>query len=226
MTGDLTKARSRIAKSFLIISVCLLYPTTAYSLQSYAPTVNIAVGLFFDNFNEHVPPETPDRWIVVTGTWQTATDGTTVYEQTDITTTNTSSIAGNTSWTDYTFETKMKFATNGTTPTEANLFFRIQDDSNCYFLRMREDNDSLILYRRIVGINTQIGSTVSFTLVQDQWYTVRISIEGQTINVWVNGTQYFKNEDSGGTLTSGRIGLGTTHYHCRFDDVEVGPIPS
>ena len=226
LTKDLTKARSRIAKSFLIISVCLLYPTTAFSLQSYAPTVDIAVGLFFDNFNEHMPPEAPDGWIVITGTWQTATDGTTVYEQTDTTTTNRRSIAGDTSWTDYTFETKMKFVTNGTTPRGANLFFRIQDDSNYYFLRMQEDNDSLILYRRIGGTNTQIGSAVSFALVQDQWYTVRFSIEGQTINVWVDGTQYFTNEDSGGTLTSGRIGLGTTHYHCRFDDVEVDPIPS
>ncbi len=228
MTKDLTKARPRIAKSFLIISVCLLYPTTAYSLQSYAPTVNIAVGLFFDNFNEHVPPEAPDGWTVYSGTWQTAIDGTTVYEQTQKNVERTVSIAGNTNWTDYVFRAKVKpVFPPGTPPnTGAILFFRFQDNSNYYFLFMDEDEDQLLLYRRIGGVEEQIGLSVSITLVGNQWYDVRIKVEDQTINIWINSTQYFIDQESGGTLTTGAIGVGTKRYRCRFDDVEVGPIPS
>lgn len=223
----LTKVRRRIAKLPLIIFLCLLFPTTASSLQSYASTVNITVGLFFDNFNEHTPPEAPDGWTEYSGTWQTAIDGTTVYEQTQKNVDRTVSIAGNTNWTDYVFQVKVKFVFPPGTPPKAGaiLFFRFQDTSNYYFLFMAEDADELLLYRRIGGVEEQIGSSVSVTLVEDQWYDVRIRIEGQTINVWINGTQYFTNQESGGTLTTGAIGVGTKRYKCRFDDAEVNPIP-
>lgn len=226
LTKHSTKVRQRIAKLSLIVFLCLLFPTTASSLQSYASTVNITVGLFFDSFNEYTPPEAPDGWTVYSGTWQTTIDGTTVYEQTQKNVDRTVSIAGNTNWTDYAFQVKVKFVFPPGTPpdTGAILFFRFQDTSNYYFLFMAEDADELLLYRRIGGVEEQIGSSVSITLVDNQWYDVRISIEGQTINVWINGTQYFTNQESGGTLTTGAIGLGTIRYECRFDDVEVNPI--
>jgi len=90
---------------------------------------------------------------------------------------------------------------------------------------MVEDADELLLYRRIGGVEEQIGSSVTINLVEDQWYDVRISIEDQTINVWVDDIQYFTNQESGGTLATGAIGVGTRRYKCRFDDVEVNPIP-
>jgi hypothetical protein len=184
------------------------------------------VGLFFDNFNEHTPPEAPDGWTVYWGTWQTTIDGTTVYEQTQKNVERTVSIAGNTNWIDYVFQTKVKFVFPPGTPPSAGaiLFFRFQDASNYYFLFMAEDKDELLLYRRIGGVEEQIGPSVSITLVEDQWYDVRVSIEGQIINVWINGTQYFTNQGSGGTLTTGAIGFGTKRYKCRFDDVEVNSI--
>jgi hypothetical protein len=183
------------------------------------------VGLFFDNFNEHAPPEAPDGWTMYSGTWQTTTDGTTVYEQTQKNVERTVSIAGNTNWTDYVLQTKVKFVFPPGTPPSAGaiLFFRFQDASNYYFLFMAEDKDELLLYRRIVDVEEQIGITASITLVEDEWYDVRITIEGQTINLWINDTQYFTDQDSGGTLTTGAIGVGTKRYKCRFDDVEVNP---
>lgn len=225
MAKDLAKVRRRIAKLPLIIFLCLLFPTTVSSLQSYAPTVNIMVGLFFDNFNEHSPPEAPDRWTVLAGTWQTAIDGTTVYEQTDTGVVRSDSVAGDTTWTDYIFEVGVKFVTAGSESVRgAILAFRYQDTSNYYALIEAEDVDQLRLYRRIGGSDTLIAS-VDVTIIQDQWYSVKISIEGQTINVWVDDTQYFTNQDSGGTLSTGKIGLGTRYHHCCFDDVEVNPIP-
>ena len=227
MAKDLAKVRRRIAKLPLTIFLCLLFPTTVISLQSYAPTVNIMVGLFFDNFNEHTPPEAPDGWTVYSGTWQTAIDGTTVYEQTQKNVARAVSIAGNSNWTDYVFQVKVKLVFPPGTPPSAGaiLFFRFQDASNYYFLFIAEDKDELLLYRRIGGVEGQIGPSVSITLVESQWYDVRTSIEGQIINVWINGTQYFTNQGSGGTLTSGTIGVGAKRYKCRFDDVEVNSIP-
>lgn len=186
----------------------------------------MTVGLFFDSFNEHTPPEPPDGWAVYSGTWQTATDGTTVYEQTQKNVERTVSTAGNTNWTDYVFQAKVKFVFPPGTPpgTGAILFFRFQNTSNYYFLFMVEDKDELLLYRRIGGVEEQIGASVSIPLAENQWYDVRISIEGQTINVWINGTQYFTNQESGGTLTTGAIGVGSKRYKCRFDDIEVNSI--
>lgn len=225
--NDLAKVRRRIAKLTLIIFLCLLFPTMVSSLQSYPPTLNIVVGLFFDDFNEHTPPEVPDGWTAYSGTWQTAIDGTTVYEQTKKNDERTISIAGNTNWTDYVFQVKVKFVfPPGTPPTTgAKLFFRFQDTANYYFLFMVEDRDELQLYRTIDGVEEQISSSVGIALVDNQWYDVRISIEGQTINVWVDGTQCFTNQESGGNLVTGAIGVGTKRFDCRFDDVEVSPIP-
>lgn len=224
---DLTKERRRVAKLPLIIFLCLLFPTTVRSLQHYTATVNMKVGLFFDNFNEHTPPEAPDMWTVYSGTWQTAMDGTTVYAQTQKNVDRTLSIAGNTNWTNYVFQVKVKFVFPPGTPpgTGAILFFRFQDTSNYYFLSVVEDEDELLLYRRVGGVEEQIGLSASITLVANQWYNVRISIELQTINVWVDDVQYFTNQESGGTLTTGAIGVGTKRYSCRFDDVEVNSIP-
>ncbi|MBE0512585.1 DUF1080 domain-containing protein [Candidatus Bathyarchaeota archaeon] len=228
MTKDLTEERRRMAKLPLIIFLCLLFPTTVLSLQQYAATVNMTVGLFFDNFNEHTPPEAPDRWTVYSGTWQTATDGTTVYAQTQKNVDRTVSMAGDTNWTDYVFQVKVKFVFPPGTPpgTGAILFFRFQDTSNYYFLAMAEDKDELLLYRRIGDVEEQIGLPASITLVENQWYDVRISIEGQIINVRIDDVQYFTNQESGGTLTTGAIGVGTKRYSCSFDDVNVNSIPS
>jgi pectate lyase len=208
----------------LLLSTYLSLMVSAHSF-SYSALINMSIGLFFDNFDEHVPPESPDGWTVLSGTWQTAADETIVYEQTDTSVARSGSVAGNTAWTNYTFKVRVKFVSAGAEATRGALLgFRFQDGANYYYLGMGEDTDELRLYRRIDGTDTQIGSSVSITLVQNQWYNVTISIEGQTINVWVDGVQYFVNQESGGDLTSGKIGLGTRYYHCRFDDVEVFPI--
>ena len=226
MTKDLTKERRRMAKLPLIVLLSLLFPTTVLSLQNYAATVNMTVGLVFDNFNEHMPPEAPDGWTVYSGTWRTETDGTTVYEQTKTRDDRTCSIAGNANWTDYVFRVKIKFVfPPGTPPVGgAILFFRFQNESNYYFLFLSEHNNELTLNRRIGGVEEQIGSSVAITLVENQWYDARISVQGQIINVWVDGAQYFIDQESGGTLTYGAIGVGTRRYSSRFDDVEVSPI--
>jgi len=220
--------RRTVTKLPWIVFLCLLFPTTVLSFQFYTATVNITVGLFFDNFDEHVPPEAPDGWTVYSGTWRTETDGTTVYEQTKTKYDRTCSIAGDANWTDYIFQVKVKFVfPPGTPPVGGGtiLFFRFQDESNYYFLFLSEDKDELMLYRRIGGIEEQIGSSVAINLVKNQWYDVRISIQGQIINVWADGTQYFINQESGGTITSGAIGVGTKRYSCRFDEVNSVFVP-
>ena len=205
----------------LSISISTVCAFVYQERSQYFAQKIIDAYLFFDYFDEHTPPEAPDGWNVKSGTWQTATDGTVVYEQTDTTIRMSRSVAGKKRWTNYTFEVKVKFVINGTGLRRgAILFFRYQNASNYYFLRMLEDKDKVQLYRRIGGNNTRIAS-INFMLVQDQWYNVKINIEGQTINVWIDGTQVFTNQESGGPLTNGKIGLGTRYYHCCFDDVKV-----
>jgi len=226
LVKDLSMERRTVAKLPLIVFLCLLFPTAVLSFQFYTATVNVMVGLLFDNFNEHVPPEAPDGWTVYSGTWQTETDGTTVYEQADKKDERACSIAGNVNWTDYIFQVKVKFnLPPGTPPVGgANLFFRFQNESNYYFLFLSEDKDEMRLYKRIGGVEEQVGSSIAVTLTENQWYDVRVSVQGQVINVWVDGTQYFIDQESGGNLTSGAIGVGTKRYGCSFDDVEVRPI--
>lgn len=210
----------------LIIILFLLYCTTVLSLVTYASIVYAGVGLFFDDFEEHTPPELPDKWTVLDGTWQTTLNGTIVYEQTKKNLERTISTAGNPNWTDYVFEVKVKFLFPPGTPprTGAILFFRFQDVSNYYSLYLGEDTNELVLYRTINGVEEQVSSPININLIENQWYYVRISIEDQTINVWVDDIQYYSDQASGGTLIAGAIGIGTRKYSCHFDDVEVSPI--
>jgi len=220
-------------RAFLLIAlVAFLFPLSfnqsinafLYQQDQGIVTQTIINVLFFDDFNEHIPPEAPDGWRILAGTWQTATDGSTVYEQIDTSVVSSGSAAGSTTWTDYFFEVKVKFVRAGSVAYRgAILAFRCQNSLNYYFLGIAEDRDLLLLYRRVWGFDILIASNSS-TIVPNRWYTVRIKIEGQVINVWIDGVRYFTDQNSGGAIASGEIGLGTRYYHCRFDDVKVSAV--
>ena len=135
---------------------------------------------------------------------------------------NIISVAGQPTWTDYTFQVQLKFLEEegGATKEGASLLFRFQDASNYYYLFAVETTNELELHRIIGDVDELISST-SIALTQSQWYTVAIKIIGQTIAVWVDDVQYFSNLSSGGALADGQIGLGTKDYWCRFDNVLV-----
>jgi len=212
----------------LILICSIIFPVAyAYVYEQGSHAVNqtiLDIFLLFDDFNEHTPPEAPDGWTPYVGTWQTVSDGSTVYEQTDTSQARAISYIGNISWTDYEFEVNTTLITAGTgTARGALLLFRVQDVSNYYFLAILDDLDQVRLYRRIGGSDILI-QTLNINVPSGTWLNVRIRIEGQTINVWGNDNPFFTDVPSGGNLNNGFITLSTRFYHCRFDDVIVSPV--
>jgi len=138
----------------------------------------------------------------------------------------TISAAGNASWANYIYEINVKFEVGNPSKLDrgALLLFRYQGGNNYYYLWLKEGLDTMALFNHgSEGAGNEANST-SITLVQDIWYHVKISIVGQFCNVWVDGVQYFYDEDMAGSLDTGQVGIGTRYYQVKFDNVEVNPI--
>ena len=211
----------------IILLVFSLPLTSAYVFETDNSTIGqtiIDIFMLFDDFNEHTPPTAPDEWTPYVGTWQTVTDGSTAYEQTNTGPDRTYSYIGSASWTDYEFEVDVKLVTAGTGSYRgALLLFRVQDASNYYFLAILDDVDQVGLYRRIGGRDILIQN-LNIAVPSGVWFNIRIRIEGQTINVWGEDIPLFIDVPSGANLNNGFITLSTRYYHCRFDDVTVSAV--
>ncbi|MDD5488855.1 MAG: hypothetical protein PHH49_07875, partial [Candidatus Omnitrophica bacterium] len=117
-----------------------------------------------------------------------------------------------------------------TTSDEAVLYFRVSDDySTGYAVKLRRngtDTARLNIYTFTGGINgtyTRVTGTSEISLsdiYMNQWNKLEVEFSGTAINVYVNGTRYYKTT---GTITdAGMVGMGTvgTSAPVYFDSVK------
>lgn len=135
--------------------------------------------------------------------------------------------AGDSSWTDYIYEVKMK--TSGTNKN-VGMVFRVTDANNYYMYRINMATSSssrkMELLKFIDGNATIVDSTPFTTAVSNTWYTVKVVVRGNTIKGYVDGelmTQW-TNTSLEPELTAGKIGLRTTSSNVFYDDVVVSPV--
>ncbi len=225
--GQNIEFKKKLKYPLIILLVISLPITSAYVFETDNNNIGqtiLDIYMLFDDFNEHTPPTAPDGWTPYVGTWQTVTDGTTAYEQTNTVQDRTYSFIGDFSWTDYEFEVNAKLVSAGTEYARGILLlFRVQDASNYYFLAILDDLNQVGLYRRIGGSDILIQN-LDINVPSGVWFNIRIRIEGQTINVWGNNVPLFTDIPSGGNLSNGLITLSTRFYHCRFDDVTISTV--
>jgi hypothetical protein len=123
--------------------------------------------------------------------------------------------AGNASWQDYSFSVRLMSEDNDA----IGAMFRFQDSRNYYRFSM----DSQDGYRRLVkvvnGVTTVLAED-AFRYVTGQWYTLRVSLVGKSIRIYLNQTLIFVVVDD--SISAGKIALyswGNQGSH--FDDVVV-----
>ncbi|TXK84476.1 PA14 domain-containing protein [Paenibacillus sp. N3.4] len=170
-------------------------------------TITTAPPLFSDNFEDG----DSNGWETTNGTWNVTVDGSNVYRSL----TGGSSVAGSTSWTDYTVRASIKMT--GAPTATADVLGRYTDGNNFYFLQLDGVGNRLKLYKKVAGTVTLLQSA-TLTVASGQWYNVQLSFSGSVITGAVDGTALISATDT--SLIAGKIGLRAS-AEANYDDIVV-----
>ncbi|WP_405105434.1 family 16 glycoside hydrolase [Paenibacillus sp. FSL K6-1217] len=175
---------------------------------------------FSDHFTSGLLPD----WTVASGasSWAvTDRTGNRVLSTSQTTTALITAKAGS-SWTDFTYEARARLPLiNGS--ENAGIVFRVQDQNNFYMYRIDASTSQLQLYKAVAGTLTKVSNT-SFVPVQNQWYTLKATVQGNTIKGYVDGVLKTTWTNPVNELTSGGIGFRTTSAGVWYDDAKVTAI--
>ena len=132
--------------------------------------------------------------------------------------------AGNPAWTDYTYKADM-ITVSSADPTAGSyansLAFRVSDNKNLYFARLKADGE-LELRKRVGGTTTLIAS-VPTGYSPFIWQNYKIVVAGESIQVSINDELLIETSDS--DHASGAIGIRTSRSSTSVDNVKVTQSP-
>jgi hypothetical protein len=74
------------------------------------------------------------------------------------------------------------------------------------------------------GDGAHVVASTNCTLIPDEWIHVKITIQGQFVDVWINDTQYFDDVNMNGAFNNGNVAIGTSYYKVMFDNIYVDVI--
>ncbi|MBQ1076575.1 pectate lyase [Micromonospora sp. C31] len=172
-----------------------------------------AATVFSDNFNDG----DAGGWSKSGGTWSAATDGTGVFRQSNAGSELARQFAGQTSWTDYQVQARVKPLSFGSSSALVGLAARSASSTKMYRLALLGSGRAEL--QAVNGSQiTPLGSA-SVGATAGSWYTLRIETAGSTVRGFVNGTQV--GSGTSGLASAGRIGLVTSYASGSFDDVAV-----
>lgn len=123
---------------------------------------------------------------------------------------------GDVLWTGYDFSLKIK----STDDDAVGVMFRYTDPDNYYRFYMNSEYGLLMLTKKVNGVVSVIMREFGWFYVINQWYNLKISVYGESIKIYINGTLIFDVTDY--SLTSGKIGLFSWgNAGAYFDDIRV-----
>src|SRR4051794_23234948 len=154
-------------------------------------------------------------WSHSGGTWTVVSDGSPVLQQSNAGTDNARVFAGDSSWTDYTVQARVKPLTLSATSAVA-LLTRASGSTTFYRLVLLPDQAQLQLVKS--GQVTVLGATAR-TVSVGAWYTLVIEASGSSLRASVDGTQVASATST--AIAKGRVGLQTQFAAAEFDDVAV-----
>lgn len=172
-----------------------------------------AATLFGDNFDDG----SADGWSKSGGDWSVVTDGTPAYRQGNNGSSLARAFAGQTSWTDYQVQARVKPLSFNGSDRLVGLASRSTSDTKMYRLALSNANRAELQMVNGSQITT-IGSA-ALTVSTGTWYTLRIEASGSTVKGFVNGAQIASGTDT--AYAAGRIVLVTAYASAVFDDVAV-----
>lgn len=170
-------------------------------------------SLFSDNFED----ANANGWNIQYGDWSIVLDnGSYVYYQAN--TVEGRTWAGSSSWKDYSVTSKVKVEDfNGSNC--AFVCARYKDGNNYYAASLYNNSGGKLQIRRKTKGSTKILVSKPYPLTSGVWYTVKLEVKGEQINMYINGELELTATD--GSLTSGGIGLIAYKVQAKFDDVVV-----
>lgn len=155
-------------------------------------------------------------WSKSGGTWAIVTDGSNVLQQSKASTDNAREFAGDSSWTAYTVQARVKplsFGSGGF----VGLLARASGSTSYYRLALLPGN-TVQVQAVSSGSVTVLGSA-SHTISTGTWYTLALTVNGSSISGTVDGASAGSGASS--AIPAGRIGLQTAFSTANFDDVSV-----
>lgn len=169
-------------------------------------------------FNSDFENGSADNWTSTTGTWSVVQEGSNhVYYQSSQNEGRTSS--GNSSWTDYSVQADVKIDNfNGTNRTY--VCGRYVDGNNYYAASLSNSNGgTLEIRKKVNGSTTTLATKTNFPISTGITYKVKLELNGDSINMYVNDTLQLNAHDN--NLTSGGIGLVAYKTAAKFDNINV-----
>ncbi|SCE77725.1 Pectate lyase [Micromonospora coriariae] len=174
-------------------------------------TSAFAATVFTDDFNDG----NTSGWSKSGGTW--TVDGSGVLNQSNAGSSLARQFAGQTSWTDYSVQARVRPVSFGSSSALVGLAARSSSSTKMYRLALLGSGRAEL--QAVNGSATTSIGSASLGIGTGSWYTLRIEASGSTIRGFVNGTQIAAGSNS--LVGAGRIGLVTAYASGGFDDVTV-----
>ena len=131
-------------------------------------------------------------------------------------------LVGEEAWDDYTVEAKIRLDEGNW----AGLIFRAQSEMEYYVYYLNIPNNKSELWRHNKGawdtrnaINSNIPATKNVQIENEEWYDVKVIVEGDTFQLHINGELQGELEDA--TYKTGMIGVWGWETGASFDDVTI-----
>ncbi|GIH17477.1 hypothetical protein Raf01_56490 [Rugosimonospora africana] len=171
-----------------------------------------AATVFSANFEDG----TTNAWSKSGGTWTVVTDGTKAVQQSNGSSENSRLFAGDTGWTTYTVQARVKPLSLGSGGF-VGLLARAKSSTSFYRLALMPGN--VVQLQAVNSGAVTVLASKSQTVSTGTWYTLSLTANGSTISGSVNGSSVGSGSSS--VSASGRIGLQTAYSSGNFDDVTV-----
>ncbi len=131
-------------------------------------------------------------------------------------------LVGEEEWGDYTVEAKIRIDEG----SWAGLIFRAQSEMEYYVYYLNTQNNKSELWRHSKGawdtrnaVNSDIPATKEVKIGNEEWYDVKVTVEGDIFKLHINGE--LQSEESDGTYKTGMIGVWGWETGASFDDVMI-----
>jgi hypothetical protein len=171
-----------------------------------------ASTLFSDDFESGA-----GNWSKSGGTWSVVSDGSKVYRQAKADSELARVFAGETSWTNYSVEAKVKAL--DLSKGLAGVAARASGSSTMYRLALTSAGKAELQSVKGSAITTIGSAAVSNPAA---WHTLKVDVSGGTITGYVDGAKIASG--AGSLAGTGRIGLVTSFASAEFDDVSVAAL--
>jgi hypothetical protein len=133
------------------------------------------------------------------------------------------SSAGDTTWTDYTYQADVKVTSLGSGGT-VMMMARYLDNNNYYGFRYNQATGTDTIIKVFQGVQTVLASSNPLTVHLNQDYNATVTVNGSSLSASVNGHLLESATDS--SIPSGKVGVSAFNGTAEFTSVSVNSYPS